>query len=639
MTCRGCATLLTGPLARAASAGVHVLPFFVPSTVPTPASTRPTTARSTAGWATWDDVAALADAGWTRRWPTSSSTTSRPDSPSSATSWRTGTPPRTRGMFLTFGSVFPPARPRRTCSRSTGRGPACRSRRCGSAAGRRLVWTTFTAAAGRHRRAATRKARAYLAEVLRTAGAAAGRAWCGWTRSATRSRRAGTSSFMTPETFSFIGELAAEATALGLGVLVEVHSYYLTQIEIARQVDRVYDFALPPLVLHALHTGDAAPLRRWLDVRPAQRGDRAGHPRRHRRRGRRRRPGRPRQPWAAHPAADRRPRGGDPRASGGTSRQATGAAAGNLDIYQVNCTFYDALGRRRPALPAGPSRPVLHARRPAGLLRRAARRHERRRPAPAAAESGGTSTATTTPRRRSTRPSSSPSSGSCSRPSGSATGTPPSAGPSGTTPATRREPSGSRGRMPGRGPGWTSTSAPANGRSPPRTAAGPRSRCEMAPRWRRCSEPDRTVRTCCRCPDRTRPRPCPAQAGRLSRRARAAVPRRPRPSPPRRSRVRPLRRGRSRSRPRRTSAAPRCRHGRTPHAATPCRGRPRRSPVGAGVDALALDERPVLGVGVRLQCHRGGFPAGRTSHLRIPGALAWVIDAHGSFLRAHRSRR
>ena len=28
------------------------------------------------------------------------------------------------------------------------------------------------------------------------------------------------------------------------------------------------------------------------------------------------------------------------------SHQATGAAANNLDLYQVNCTFYDALGRR-----------------------------------------------------------------------------------------------------------------------------------------------------------------------------------------------------------------------------------------------------------------------------------------------------
>jgi sucrose phosphorylase len=34
------------------------------------------------------------------------------------------------------------------------------------------------------------------------------------------------------------------------------------------------------------------------------------------------------------------------RRSRGQSRQATGAAANNLDLYQVNCTFLDALGRR-----------------------------------------------------------------------------------------------------------------------------------------------------------------------------------------------------------------------------------------------------------------------------------------------------
>src|SRR5258706_6496375 len=31
--------------------------------------------------------------------------------------------------------------------------------------------------------------------------------------------------------------------------------------------------------------------------------------------------------------------------SGGQSRKATGPAASNLDLYQVNCTYYDALGR------------------------------------------------------------------------------------------------------------------------------------------------------------------------------------------------------------------------------------------------------------------------------------------------------
>jgi sucrose phosphorylase len=39
-------------------------------------------------------------------------------------------------------------------------------------------------------------------------------------------KRAGTSCFMLPETFDFIGAFAAQARALGMEVLVEIHSYY-----------------------------------------------------------------------------------------------------------------------------------------------------------------------------------------------------------------------------------------------------------------------------------------------------------------------------------------------------------------------------------------------------------------------------
>src|ERR1035438_7669212 len=63
-------------------------------------------------------------------------------------------------------------------------------------------------------------------------------------------------------------ELTKQARALGIEVLVEVHSYFKQQVEIARQVDWVYDFALPPLVLHALYKADAQPLVEWLRVRP-----------------------------------------------------------------------------------------------------------------------------------------------------------------------------------------------------------------------------------------------------------------------------------------------------------------------------------------------------------------------------------
>src|SRR5690606_1520102 len=39
-------------------------------------------------------------------------------------------------------------------------------------------------------------------------------------------KRAGTSCFMLPETFAFIGELTARMHTLGMQVLVEIHSHY-----------------------------------------------------------------------------------------------------------------------------------------------------------------------------------------------------------------------------------------------------------------------------------------------------------------------------------------------------------------------------------------------------------------------------
>ena len=57
-------------------------------------------------------------------------------------------------------------------------------------------------------------------------------------------KQAGRNCFMMPETFEFISQFAARARDLGLEVLVEIHSYYRRQIEIAKQVDWVYDLSL-----------------------------------------------------------------------------------------------------------------------------------------------------------------------------------------------------------------------------------------------------------------------------------------------------------------------------------------------------------------------------------------------------------
>jgi sucrose phosphorylase len=80
-------------------------------------------------------------------------------------------------------------------------------------------------------------------------------------------KKPGTNSFMIPETFEFMWELTARARSAGIEVLVEIHSYYQEQIEIARRVDWVYDFALPPLVLHALFARFAA-VEQWLEISP-----------------------------------------------------------------------------------------------------------------------------------------------------------------------------------------------------------------------------------------------------------------------------------------------------------------------------------------------------------------------------------
>ena len=158
-------------------------------------------------------------------------------------------------------------------------------------------------------------------------------------------KTAGTSCSLTPETLAFVAELTGWARELGLDVLVEVHAHYERQVALASAVDRVYDFALPPLVLHALHTGDAAPLGRWLEIRPANAitvldthdgigvvdvgADQSD----------------PSLAGLLDPTEIDRLVEAVHAASDGGSRLATGSAASNVDLYQVNCTFYDALGR------------------------------------------------------------------------------------------------------------------------------------------------------------------------------------------------------------------------------------------------------------------------------------------------------
>lgn len=157
-------------------------------------------------------------------------------------------------------------------------------------------------------------------------------------------KRAGTSCFMLPETFEFIDRLVEVCHRNGMRVLVEVHGHHVDQIRLADRVDLVYDFALPPLVLDALFTGDGEPLKRWIRIRPSNSVnvldthdgigviDVGGS-----------RDGSERPPLLPADRIHALVEGIHERTDG-QSRQATGAAASNLDLYQVNTTYYDALG-------------------------------------------------------------------------------------------------------------------------------------------------------------------------------------------------------------------------------------------------------------------------------------------------------
>jgi sucrose phosphorylase len=340
-TFRDLQALLAGPL-RGVFGGVHVLPFFHPIDGADAGFDPIDHTQVDPRLGTWHDVAALAATADVMADAIVNHISSH--SPQFTDYDQLGDNSQYAGMFLTYSRVFPNGaqesdllavyRPR------PGLPFTKHQTRHGAPV---LLWTTFTSEQidiDVHHP----EGRRYLADVLDRFQAAGIRAVrldaVGYAV-----KKAGTSCFMISETFDFIAEIAAEAHARAIEVLVEIHGHYRQQIEVASRVDWVYDFALPPLVLHTLYRRDVSPLKHWLDIRPHnavtvldthdgigvidvgadQQGRQAGLLS-------------PEDIDALVETIHERSRG--------ESRQATGGAANNLDLYQVNCTFYDALGQR-----------------------------------------------------------------------------------------------------------------------------------------------------------------------------------------------------------------------------------------------------------------------------------------------------
>lgn len=336
-------SLLEGPL-RDTFGGTHLLPFFLPIDGADAGFDPIDHTLVDPQLGSWDDLRALGDTLEITADLIVNHVSSQ--SPQFEDYSRNGEASTSAGMFLTYDRVFPngasesellriyrprPGLPFTTVLLRNGE--------------QRLIWTTFTPQqididVQSHQGAAYIRS---ILEKFQSAGVGVIRLDAvGYAI-----KKAGTSCFMIPETFDYIAELTEQAHALGIEVLVEIHSYYRDQVEIAKRVDRVYDFALPPLVLHTIFQQDARALKQWLAISPRNAvtvldthdgigvidvGADARNPE-----GR---------PGLLPPVDIDRLVETIHARSNGESRKATGAAASNLDLYQVNCTFYDAMGRR-----------------------------------------------------------------------------------------------------------------------------------------------------------------------------------------------------------------------------------------------------------------------------------------------------
>lgn len=149
-------------------------------------------------------------------------------------------------------------------------------------------------------------------------------------------KRAGTNCFFVePDVWEFMDECKNDIEGTGAELLPEIHEHYSMQLKLAEHGYKVYDFALPMLVLNAIYYGSTQYLKQWLSVCPRDEyttldtHDGIG----------------------VVDVVDLMPEDEILRTKDDIFRYGANVkkvyntvAYNNLDIYQVNCTYYSALG-------------------------------------------------------------------------------------------------------------------------------------------------------------------------------------------------------------------------------------------------------------------------------------------------------
>lgn len=149
-------------------------------------------------------------------------------------------------------------------------------------------------------------------------------------------KKAGTSCFfIEPDVWEFIGECEDIVKPYGVTLLPEIHEHYTMQKRIADQDYYVYDFALPMLLINGIYYGHTQYLKNWFEICPRKQfttldtHDGIGVV----------------DVKDLLPDAEIDRTKEDIFKYGANVKKIYNTAAyNNLDIYQVNCTYYSALG-------------------------------------------------------------------------------------------------------------------------------------------------------------------------------------------------------------------------------------------------------------------------------------------------------